>query len=76
MLSLWLTIPYGASCLSAATFRANPPVLPVVEKVRLQVAGELTEVDMRRRRVSAFRGYEQVLLQNLFQDLQGKLGAR
>ena len=57
--------------------RANPPMLPVVEKVRVQVAGELTEVDMRRRRVAAaFRGYDQVLLQNLFQDLQGKLGAR
>lgn len=57
--------------------RANPPVAPVVEKVRVQVAGELTEVDMRRRRVAAsFRGYDQVLLQNLFQDLEGKLGAR
>jgi hypothetical protein len=32
---------------------------------------------MRRRKVAAaFRGYDQVLLQNLFQDLQGKLGAR
>jgi hypothetical protein len=50
---------------------------PVVEKIRVQVAGELTEVDMRRRKVAAaFRGYDQVLLQNLFQDLQGKLGAR
>jgi hypothetical protein len=57
--------------------RANPPIPPVVEKVRVQVAGELTQIDMRRRKVSAaFRGYDQVLLQNLFQDLQGKLGAR
>jgi hypothetical protein len=57
--------------------RATPPTAPVVEKIRVQVAGELTEVDMRRRKVAAaFRGYDQVLLQNLFQDLQGKLGAR
>jgi hypothetical protein len=50
---------------------------PVVQKVRIQVAGELTDVDVRRRRVAAaFRGYDQVLLQNLVQDLQGKLGSR
>src|SRR5205807_9186975 len=62
---------------TAGDSRANPPIVPVVEKVREQVAGELTEVDMRRRKVaSAFRGYDHVLLQNLFQDLQGKLGAR
>ncbi len=57
--------------------RANPPTAAVVQKVRIQVAGELSDVDVRRRKVvAAFRGYDQVLLQNLFQDLQGKLGAR
>lgn len=56
--------------------RANPPVLPVVQKIRIQVAGELSDVNVRRGRVeAAFRGYDQVLLQNLFQDLQGKLGS-
>lgn len=57
--------------------KANPPTSPVVQKVRIQVAGELGNVDSRRGKIiAAFRGYDQVLLQNLFQDLQGKLGAR
>jgi hypothetical protein len=56
---------------------AKTNLAPVVQKVRIQVAGELTDVDIRRRRVAAaFRGYDQVLLQNLVQDLQGKLGSR
>lgn len=57
--------------------RANPPTTATVQKVRIQVAGELSDVDMRRGKIAAaFRGYDQVLLQNLFQDLEGKLGAR
>jgi hypothetical protein len=57
--------------------RANPPTAPVVEKVRIQVAGEVSDIDVRRGKTAiAFRGYDQVLLQNLFQDLQGKLGQR
>jgi hypothetical protein len=44
-----------------------------VVKVRLQVAGEV--VRLRKREVREyFRGYDQVILQNLFQDLQSKLG--
>ncbi len=54
--------------------RANPPVLPTVEKVRLQVTGEVTGVDRRGIMRADFRGYDQILLQSLFQDLQAKLG--
>jgi hypothetical protein len=57
--------------------RANPPVPPTVEKLRIQVAGQLNQVNARKQKIeAAFRGYDQVLLQNLFQDLQGKLGER
>ena len=54
--------------------RANPPRPPVVEKVRLQVAGEVTNVDRKGLVRLNFLGYDQVLLQSLFQDLQAKLG--
>jgi hypothetical protein len=54
--------------------RANPPVLATVEKVRLQVAGEVTNLDRRGVIRSDFLGYDEVLLQSLFQDLQAKLG--
>lgn len=54
--------------------RANPPVLSTVEKVRLQVSGEVTNVDLRGVVRADFLGYDQVLLQSLFQDLQAKLG--
>lgn len=44
------------------------------QKVRLQVAGELAKGG--KKGVSQFfRGYDTVLLQTLFQDLQSKLGA-
>ena len=55
--------------------RANPPVLPTVEKVRLQVAGEVTNLDRRGLIKANFLGYDEVLLQSLFQDLQAKLGS-
>lgn len=54
--------------------RTNPPVAANVEKVRLQVAGEVTNVDARGAVRADFLGYDQVLLQSLFQDLQAKLG--
>jgi hypothetical protein len=54
--------------------RTNPPRLAVVEKVRLQVAGEVTNVDRKGLVRINFLGYDQVLLQSLFQDLQAKLG--
>jgi hypothetical protein len=55
--------------------KANPPVFENVQKVRVQVAGEIAETYRGALR-SFFRGYDQILLQNLFQDLQAKLGSR
>ncbi|MFZ0635856.1 MAG: hypothetical protein WA755_09730 [Candidatus Acidiferrales bacterium] len=47
---------------------------PNVDKVRLQVSGEVTDVDVRGVVRADFLGYDQVVLQSLFQDLQAKLG--
>jgi hypothetical protein len=55
--------------------KANPPVLPVVEKVRIQAAGEVVHSNGGKLK-AYFRGYDKVVLQNLFQDLQAKLGPR
>lgn len=55
--------------------KANPPTVDSVQKVRVQVAGEISQT-WRGQLRSFFRGYDQVLLQNLFQDLQAKLGSR
>jgi hypothetical protein len=55
--------------------KANPPVLPVVQKVRIQAAGEVVHSSGGRLK-AYFRGYDKVVLQNLFQDLQAKLGPR
>lgn len=52
----------------------NPRPSATVQKVRVQVAGEVSYVN-RGRLLDSFRGYDQVLLQNLFQDLQAKLGS-
>lgn len=52
---------------------AKTPML--VTKVRLQVSGEVTNVDPRKGLKVSFLGYDLVLLQSLFQDLQAKLGA-
>ena len=46
---------------------------PTVSKLRLQVAGELTQVTSRGVR-AYYRGFDQVILQNILQDLQSKLG--
>ncbi len=54
--------------------KANPPVPANVEKVRLQVSGEVTNVDVRGVVRANYLGYDQVLLDSLFQDLQAKLG--
>jgi hypothetical protein len=56
--------------------KANPPTLPTVEKLRIQVAGEIADTSRYGSLKAYFRGYDQVLLQNLFQDLQAKLGSR
>lgn len=56
-----------------ADANAKPPVPASVQKVRLQVAGEIAQTNKGSLK-SYFRGYDQVVLQNLFQDLQAKLG--
>jgi hypothetical protein len=55
--------------------KATPPVLPMVEKVRIQAAGEVVHSNGGKLK-AYFRGYDKVVLQNLFQDLQAKLGPR
>lgn len=47
-----------------------------VSKVRLQVTGDVSQVDKNRTLKAFFRGHDQVILQNLFQDLQSKVGSR
>lgn len=56
--------------------KATPPVLPVVQKMRIQAAGEVIHGGVGGRLKAYFRGYDKVVLQNLFQDLQAKLGPR
>jgi hypothetical protein len=47
-----------------------------VEKIRLQVTGDVTNTDSKTGALKAFfRGHDQIVLQNLVQDLQAKLGA-
>ena len=54
----------------------SPTDSTTVEKIRLQVTGDVTNVDSKTGALKAyFRGYDQVVLQNLVQDLQAKLGA-
>jgi len=51
----------------------DPAAPKTLDKLRVQVTGELAEANHGRIRVF-LRGYDQILLQNLFQDLQAKLG--
>ena len=53
----------------------SPTDATKVEKIRLQVLGDVTNTDKVGRLKSSFRGYDQIVLQTLFQDLQAKLGA-
>lgn len=55
--------------------KANPPTPGTVDKVRLQVAGEIA-MSNKGALKEYFRGYDTALLQNLLQDLQAKLGPR
>jgi len=55
--------------------KATPPTPTTVEKVRLQVSGEVISVDRRGVMNANFLGYDQILLQSMFQDLQAKLGS-
>lgn len=54
---------------------ANPPTRANVQKIRIQVSGEVAQI-VKGTLKRYFRGYDQIVLQNLFQDLQAKLGPR
>jgi len=46
-----------------------------VQKIRIQASGHLANISKGRLK-EAFQGYDSVVLQNVFQDLQAKLGPR
>jgi hypothetical protein len=46
-----------------------------VQKIRIQASGHLAEISKGRLK-QAFQGYDSVVLANVFQDLQAKLGPR
>lgn len=46
-----------------------------VEKIRIQASGHLAKISKGSLK-EAFQGYDSVVLQNVFQDLQAKLGRR
>jgi hypothetical protein len=54
---------------------ANPPTPSVVQKLRIQAAGVVAETSKGRLK-HYLKGYDTEVLQNLFQDLQAKLGPR
>lgn len=54
---------------------ANPPTVANVQKIRIQAGGEVAETN-RSGLKHYFRGYDQVVLQNLFQDFQAKFAER
>jgi hypothetical protein len=60
-------------------FAYVPPSAPgqpgKVEKIRIQASGHLAKISKGRLK-EAFQGYDSVVLQNVFQDLQAKLGPR
>jgi len=58
-----------------ASTDAKSNIAPPLDKLRVQAAGEISEIQKGVLK-AFFRGYDQVLLQNLFQDLQAKLGSR
>lgn len=59
-------------------FTYNPPTgssQGAVQKIRIQASGHLAKISKGRLK-EAFQGYDSVVLQNVFQDLQAKLGPR
>lgn len=48
----------------------------MVEKVRLQVSGDITQLDKWGGVEYSVVGYDQIVLENLMQDIQSKIGAR
>jgi hypothetical protein len=55
--------------------KAPAGTIPGIDKIRVQAAGEIAETKKGKIK-NFFRGYDQILLQNFFQDLQAKLGMR
>jgi hypothetical protein len=55
--------------------KATPPTQGIVEKLRIQAAGVVAETKNGRLK-HYLKGYDTEVLQNLFQDLQAKLGPR
>lgn len=55
--------------------KANPPTQGSVQKLRIQAAGIVAETK-NGRLLHYEKGYDTEVLQNLFQDLQAKLGPR
>jgi hypothetical protein len=55
--------------------KANPPTPGVVQKLRIQAARVVAESKNGRLK-HYLKGYDTEVLQNLFQDLQAKLGPR
>jgi hypothetical protein len=55
--------------------KASPPTLGTVQKLRIQAGGIVAETKGGRLK-HYLKGYDTEVLQNLFQDLQAKLGPR
>ena len=70
----WIyTVQISIKFVFLPTARQSPPgATPRIDKVRVQAAGEITE-SKRGHIKNYFRGYDQVVLENVFQDLQAKL---
>jgi hypothetical protein len=54
---------------------AAPGQQAAVQKIRIQASGHRAQISKGRLK-QAFQGYDSVVLQNVFQDLQAKLGPR
>ena len=54
---------------------AGPNQQATVQKIRIQASGHLAKISKGLLK-EAFQGYDSVVLQNVFQDLQAKLGPR
>ena len=53
----------------------GPNQQATVQKIRIHASGHLAKISKGRLK-EAFQGYDSVVLQNVFQDLQAKLGPR
>lgn len=55
--------------------KASPPTQAIVQRLRIQATGIVAETKNGRLK-HYLKGYDTAVLQNLFQDLQAKLGPR